>query len=149
MTAAESLLETLLWLLTCSVSFITSAHPSPLRFLLLLPVLWQEGCLATSTHMPVVQLHRGDLAFGTKAGRVWARGCEQGMCTDGQRNGGRGMLRGKRPGGWGWMKNVKPWSRINGMALKGTGFGGKRSKGTNSRWKEAGSVCLRERARGG
>lgn len=33
MTAAGSLLETLLRSLTCSASLITSAHPSPLRFL--------------------------------------------------------------------------------------------------------------------
>lgn len=146
MTAAEGLLETLLQFLTCSVSLIASAHPSPLRFLLLPPVLRQEGRLATPPHVPTGQLHRGDLSFERKAG---SRGCEQGMCTEGQRDGGRGMSRGRRPGGWGWMENIKPWGRRSGVALKGTGFGGKRSKGTKSRWKDPGSVCLWGWARGG
>lgn len=84
MTAAEGLLDTLPQFLTCSVSLIASAHPSPLRFLFLPPALRQEGRLATSTRTPVGQLHRGDLSFGTKVGRAWAQGCEQGKCTVGQ-----------------------------------------------------------------
>lgn len=106
-TAAESLQETLLQLLTCSGSLIASAHPSPLRFLLLPPALQQEGGLRAPAPVPGGQRHRGALAGNT--GEL-----PEGTCMEGR---GKG-LGGKHPA-MGWDKWVE---------LKGKGFGGMRRK---------------------
>lgn len=92
-----------------SGSLIASAHPSPLRFLLLPPALQQEGGLAAPAPVPEGQ-HRGGSRWKQRLGEHGHRG--------GYVLGRQGMWRGR-----GWVENI-PWGGIRGVELKGKRFGG-------------------------